>query len=233
MRKTLIPMLASLALCGAATTAMVMSTAHAQPSPHKPMMLAQADTATPARRGFNRPAPADMAARMKEMCQDQVARETGRLAYLETRLDLTSGEQPLFQRWKDATLGVARRHADQCNQQVTERLAQRQAAPQGQSSQAPRNARPAANPTDKMAREEDRLKQRLADIEAVRPALDAFTNALSPTQKMELARADGGGSRNMMRRPRFASAMGQRGPRGPMGGPPGLGGPGAPPPQER
>jgi hypothetical protein len=237
MRKALIPMLASLALCGAATTALVISTAHAQPSPHKPVMLAQADTSPPARRGFNRPAPADMADRMKQMCQDQVARETGRLAYLETRLDLTSSEQPLFQRWKDATLGVAHRHADQCNQQVSQRLAQRQAAqaPQGQSSQAPRNARSAANPTDRMAREEDRLKQRLADIEAVRPALDAFTNALSPTQKTELARANRGGTRNaMMRRSRFAGAFGQRGPRGPMGGPPGFGGPGAPPPpQER
>ena len=89
MHKALIPMLASLALCGAATTAMVMSTAHAQPSPHKPMMVAQTDTAPPppARRGFTRPAPADIADRMKQMCQDQVARETGRLAYLETRLD--------------------------------------------------------------------------------------------------------------------------------------------------
>jgi hypothetical protein len=198
-------------------------------------MMAQTDTAPPARRGFTRPAPADMAARMKQMCDDQVARETGRLAYLETRLDLTSSEQPLFQRWKDAVLGVSRRHADQCNQQVSQRLAQRQAA-QTQPGQAPapRNPIAATGPADKMAREEDRLKQRLADIEAERPALEAFTNALSPTQKMELARADGGGSRNaMMRRARFAAAMGQRGPRGPMGGP-GLGGPGVPPPpQER
>ena len=136
MHKALVPMLASLALCGAATTAMVMSTAHAQPSPHKPVMMAQSDTAPPARRGFTRPAPADMAARMKQMCDDQVARETGRLAYLETRLDLTSSEQPLFQRWKDAVLGVSRRHTDQCNQQVSQRLAQRQAA-QTQPGQAP------------------------------------------------------------------------------------------------
>ena len=42
MRKALIPMLASLALCGAATTALVISTARAQPNTtdHKPMMVA-------------------------------------------------------------------------------------------------------------------------------------------------------------------------------------------------
>jgi hypothetical protein len=227
-------MFAALALCGAATTALVMSAAHAQPSPHKPMMVAQADTA-PARRGLDRPAPGDIAERMKQMCQDQVARETGRLAYLETRLDLTASEQPLFQRWKDAVLGVARRHVDQCNQQITQRQAERQSS-QGQTAPLPQDRPAPPNLTDQMAREEDRLKRRLADIQAERPALDAFTNALSPTQKMELARADRGGPRNMMRRSRFASAMGPRGRMGPMGGPmggmPGQG-PGAPPPQQR
>jgi hypothetical protein len=229
MRKALVPMFAALALCGAATTALVMSAAHAQPSPHKPMMVAQADTAPPARRGLGRPAPGYIAARMKQMCQDQVARETGRLAYLETRLDLTASEQPLFQRWKDAVLGVARRHVDQCNQQVTQRQAERQ--PQGQAT-PPQNRPAPPSLTDRMAQEEDRLKQRLADIQAERPALEAFTNALSPTQKMELARADRGGPRSMMRRFRFASAMGPRGGMGPMGGMPGQG-PGAPPPQQR
>jgi hypothetical protein len=67
-----------------------------------------------------------------------------------------------------------------------------------------------------MAREEDRLKQRLADIETERPALDALYNTLSPEQRMELIRAgrpDAMGPRHM-----FADA---RGPRGRMGPPPG------------
>jgi hypothetical protein len=211
-------MLAALALCGAATTAMVVSTAHAQPGPREPMMVAQADTA-PARRGFNRPAPGDIAARLKDMCDNSVARETGRLAYLETWLDLTAGERPLFQRWRDAVLGVAHRRADRCNQQVGQRLAQRQAAPaqQGQTpqGQATRDQR-AANrpgPADRMARQEDRLKERLADIEAERPALQVLYNALSPEQKTELARAGMRGRAGMMRA-RFAQAMGRRGPMG-------------------
>ena len=70
-----------------------------------------------------------------------------------------------------------------------------------------------------MAREEERLKQRLADIQAERPALEALTNALSPSQKTEIARASEqrrGGARNMMRR-RFAMGPrpGTMGPDGP------------------
>jgi hypothetical protein len=92
-----------------------------------------------------------------------------------------------------------------------------------------------------MAREEDQLKARLADVEAERPALEAFYNSLSPTQKTELARSEDRG-RGGMRGSRFASAMGpgsmERGPlgqgpmgRGPMGqGPMGpMGGPGMQP----
>lgn len=255
MRKALIPMLASLALCGAGTTALVMSSAHAQPAAKPPMMLAQNNAPPPIGRDFNggrnfngRRAPADMAARLKEMCDNSVARETGRLAYLETRLDLTASEQPLFQRWKTAVLGVAKGRADRCNTQLTQRLAERQQSQQqtpgpaqeGQSGpggrNAPRGSRAAdrPDPAERMAREEDRLKQRLADIEAERPALEALTNALSPTQKDEFTRAAdarGNMARGMMRN-RFAQGPmrrpmgpgpmgpGQMGPPGPMGGQP-------------
>src|ERR1700761_3200261 len=84
MRKALLPMLVSLALCGAATTAMVMSSAHAAPEPHKPLMVAAANTpdmqlaandapdGPPPPRDLRRPGPtpADFAARMKQMCND-------------------------------------------------------------------------------------------------------------------------------------------------------------------
>ena len=75
-------------------------------------------------------------------------------------------------------------------------------------------------PGDMMSREEDRLKERLADIEAERPALEALYNALSPEQRMELVRAGRPMGRHM-----FADA---RGPRGPMGRTPY-----GPPPSER
>ncbi len=261
MRKTLIPLVACLALCGAATTALVMSSAHAQPAPHKPMMVAQADTTPPPppgpqdrmgppRRGFDRPAPspADIAARMKQMCEDTVARENGRLAYLETSLNLTASEQPLFQRWRTAVLGVARKRADDCNQHVSQRQTARAARQQDQNNQASRGAN-RTSITDRMAHEEDRLKQRLANVQAERPALEAFYNALSPTQKTEMARAEErdhrghdrmrDAMRGPMHGPRFASAMGPggmgrgpMGPRGPMGqGPMGQGPMGGPPMQ--
>ena len=72
-----------------------------------------------------------------------------------------------------------------------------------------------------MAREEDRLKERLADLEAERPALEAFYNALSPAQKMEMARGamrDGmdrrmgeRGRDGMMMRPHMFADAGRRG----------------------
>jgi hypothetical protein len=109
-----------------------------------------------------------------------------------------------------------------------------------QSGNQPRaNARGAdrPNPAQRMAQEEDRLKQRLADIDSERPSLEAFYNVLSPDQKMTFERAGMRGQDGMMRGRRFAFAD-PRGPRGPMGGPmnrPPLPpqGPGAPPPQDR
>jgi hypothetical protein len=177
------------------------------------------------------------------MCNDLYARQTAQLAYLETSLQLTAAERPLFQRWKDAKLNIAHRHADACAQHP---VSQRQDAGRGapadeQQHNAQDRARP--SPADRMAREEDFLKQRLADLQTERPALEAFYNALSPAQKMQMARAGmrdrmGGGMAGMMRRHMFADDMGphgaiDRGPmgQGPMGRPPGLpGGPGAPPP---
>ncbi len=42
MRKALLPMIASLALCGAATVALIATNAHAEQSGRKPVMLAAA-----------------------------------------------------------------------------------------------------------------------------------------------------------------------------------------------
>jgi hypothetical protein len=79
-----------------------------------------------------------------------------------------------------------------------------------------------------MAMEENLLKKRLADIEAERPALTAFYNALTQAQKAELTRA---GMRRMEGRMHMMLSMldhpgmmrpgPMNGPQdGPMGGPP-------------
>jgi hypothetical protein len=238
-------MLVSLALCGAATTAMVMSSAHAAPEPHKPLMVAAADGPglqlvandtspdgpPPPRDLRQRANPADFAARMKQMCNDGYARQTAQLAYLETSLQLTPAERPLFARWKDAKLDIAHRHAADCTQHAGERGVRRDAQRNAQS----RTDRTRPGPAERMTREEDRLKQRLADLQTERPALEAFYNALSPAQKMQLARdgREARGRDDMMRRHHmFADARGPRGNMGPMGeGPMGPPPPDGPPPE--
>ncbi len=203
MRKSLLPMLASLALSGAAITALVVSTAHAQPEARNPsvmppVQIAQNDPRPGPQRDLRRRDPAELAARMKQMCQDRYAHATGEITYLQTKLELTASQQSAFQRWSQAKLGIAKRQADTCAQRP---LPVRNRA---------QDQRP--GPSEMMGREEDRLKQRLADIQTERPVLEALYNTLSPLQRVELVRAgrhDRGGQR------RFADA---RGPRGPMGG---------------
>jgi hypothetical protein len=171
MHKALLPLLASLALCSTATAAVIVTTASAEPEKPKPMLVAQADQATqPRRMGRAMPDRAEMAAHLKQMCADGYARQVGAMAYLEARLDLTSAEKPLFARWKEAKLDITKRRTDACA-----------------TRERPQNAeRPSL--IDRMAREQDMLKQRLADLDAERPALDAFYNALSQEQKAEFTR---------------------------------------------
>jgi hypothetical protein len=223
MRKTLLPMFVSLALCGAAATALAVSSAHAQPEARNPVMVPPVQVAQndpmpdgAPQRDLRRRNPADFAARMKQMCQERYARATGELTYLQTRLELTASQQPAFQRWSQAKLGIAKRHADDCAQRP---LPNRNRADRGQLP----------GPGDMMGREEERLKQRLSDIQTERPALEALYNTLSPQQRVELIRA---GRHDRPGPRRFADARGHR---GPMGGRMDRHGPGpdAPPPQER
>src|SRR5579863_9061696 len=150
MRKALVPMLASLALCGAATVALVATNARAQTSPRKPVMvalvapgamLAQNTPAPPGVRDMRMPGAAEMVAQMKQMCEDHYAREVGRMAYLEARLNLTQPEQPLFARWKGVKLDIAKRRAADCSQ--------RMAHPDRKQS----------TPVERMSREQDMLKK--------------------------------------------------------------------------
>jgi hypothetical protein len=196
MRKTLIPMLASLALCGAATVVLVATNARAQTSPRKPVMaalvgpgamMAQNMSPPPGARemgAMHEPSAADM----KQMCEDRYAREVGNMAYLETRLDLTQAERPLFAHWKEVKLDIAKRRTADCGQ------------PRAQDDQR------MVNPAARMGREADFLKQRLADLDAERPVLAALYDALTPGQRELLSpphhvmTAGGMMGRGMMRR---------------------------------
>jgi hypothetical protein len=212
MRKALVPMLASLALCGAATIALVATTAKAEQSPKHPVMLALAtppvltmDTAAPPTDGgpdgmgmgpgmmpgMDGPMGGTM---MPRLCKDMVARQTGELAYLESKLALTASQAPLYARWKGVELEIAQKHATECLAMPARKAGER--------------------PTmlDGMAMEEKMLKMRLANLEAERPALTALYGALTPEQKMELGRA----ARHKMEG-RMHMMMGMMGPHDGMG----------------
>jgi hypothetical protein len=218
MRKALLPMIASLALCGTATAALIVTKAHADQALHRPQMmaaLASTDHAPPdmLRDG---PPPQMRAERRARLCKDMYAHKVGDLAFLETKLSLTPAQAPLFARWKDAALDIARRHEGECTGRMRPARAEH------------------ASIVDRMEIEEKLLKLRLADIDAERPALAALYGALTPPQKEEFG--DGDMRRmagrmhmmmGMMGRPRSpemgAPEMGPPGERGPDGdhdGPP-------------
>jgi hypothetical protein len=240
MRKTLIPMVASLALCGAATVALVATNARAeQQSTRKPVMIAlvtpnslsgQVTAAPPAEGG---PAPnirdgalGDGMAGREQICRDLYAGKVGELAFLEAKLALDAKQAPLFARWKQASLDIAKQHESECAGKPPRRAADM------------RGHRRSV--VDRLALEEDLLKRRLADIQAERPALAALYGALTPAQKEEFSRGDmrrmAGRMHmmlGMMDRPRHNMGFMRQGPMpgGPMSGP--MGGPPEPPPPMR
>lgn len=163
MRKALIPMLASLVLCGAGTAALITTNARAQAELRKPML--QLVAAPDDLMAQNLPATPDMAGGMKQMCDDRYAGEVGRMAYLDARLQLSDAERPLFDHWRDVRLASAKQRTADCNSQI--------AAPDQDRT----------NPVDRMAREEDMLKQRIADLDAERPVFAALYAALTPEQR--------------------------------------------------
>jgi hypothetical protein len=193
MRKAIFPLIASLALCGAATGALVATNARAEQSPKRPVMMALAtapsftmDTAAPpAEGGGPDMAPGAMpgmdmpmdkmaghGAMRARMCKDMVARQTGELAYLESKLALTPAQAPLYARWKGVMLDIAQKH-------------------QGECAQMPMMHKGGTRPDmlEGMAMEEKMLKIRLADLQTERPTLSALFAALTPEQKSELGQA--------------------------------------------
>ncbi|HWF63848.1 MAG TPA: hypothetical protein VN685_04475, partial [Rhizomicrobium sp.] len=87
----------------------------------------------------------------------------------------------LFARWKDVRLDIAKRRAADCNTHL---------------DAADRDR---ADPVARMTREEETLKQRIADLDAERPAFAALYSALAPDQRLSLSP-----ERPMMRQDRKA-----------------------------
>ena len=210
MRKALLPMIASLALCGTATIALVATNARAAQAPRKPVMIALVtpsdmpgdEAATPGSDAGPPPGMMD-GARRAQMCKVMYAHKVGELAFLEAKLSLSTNQEPLFARWKQASLDIAKQREDSCTTH------DRHARGEGH--------RPSV--VDRLGMEEDMLKKRLADIEAERPALAAFYDSLTPAQKEEFGH---GGMRGMGGRMHMMMGMmgrphpGMMGP-GPMG----------------
>jgi hypothetical protein len=178
MRKALLPLIASLALCGTATAALIATNARADQTVRRPMMIAQAGPSDASRAEAG---PPDMQDGMREdgahraeMCKEMYAHKVGELAFLEAKLSLSANQAPLFERWKEASLDIAKRRETDCASH------DRRADLRGQHPSV----------VDRLTLEEDLLKKRLADIQAERPALAAFYDSLTPAQKEEFGRGD-------------------------------------------
>jgi hypothetical protein len=235
MRKALFPMIASLALCGAATGALIATNARAEQGGRKPVMIALVTPdknsgsamAAPRAEGGPPPDAQDAMAGREQVCKFLYARKAGELAFLEAKLSLSANQAPLFAHWKQASLDVAKQHQGDCS---------------GRKRPAESRGRQLSI-VDRLALEEDMLKRRLADIEAERPALTALFAALTPAQKQEFSQDD---MRDMAGRMHMMLGMMDRphpgmGPdsmghrpmgRGPMGPGPTEQPPGPPPPAQ-
>lgn len=163
MRKTLLPMVACLALSATATATLIVN-AQAEQAVRRPVMLAQAPRNAP---------PQGMDRGREPSCSDIYADRADEMAYLESRLSLTGNQAPLFARWKQVALDVARRNQADCTAYQ-------------------RNAGRTPSLLDGLAEEEKMLRNRLSDLQQERPAVEALYHALSPSQRDQLERQDNG-----------------------------------------
>ena len=107
----------------------------------------------------------------QERCIDRLARRAARLAYVETKLNLTAQQQPLWDEVQSAA--------------QTEEQKERQLCA---------GLKPGAELTmlDRMDRMQQFLSTRLEALQAARPAFQAFYQALTPEQQAILNRPFGG-----------------------------------------
>ena len=112
---------------------------------------------------------ADMQKHRAEFCSDIAPRAVGKLAYLEAKLQLTDRQKPQFERWKNVVLTSIKEHAEQC---ATMKMPEMD-----------------ASVVEKLKRQEQHLKTRLADLQAQMPALESLASSLNQDQMRILDRA--------------------------------------------
>jgi len=190
-----VSVIASLALCAPAALA-----ADAPPPPPPPGL-----SAGPGPDGAGKPAKEDMAKMHAMMRTDGYAREVGKLATLEVRLNLSAKQKPLFEKWKAVKLAAVKARAEKCSE--------------NKPSEPFKVGRKAPDLVAGLKTEESRLKDRLGEITAELPTLSALVASLSDGQKAALMPM-GLGPHHHMGPPA----------RAPYGGP--EAGPGMPPPEE-
>jgi len=105
----------------------------------------------------------DMEKHRAEMCADRYAHAVGEIAYLQTKLALTDKQKPLFDRWQKVILETAKTHSGEC---ATVKLP----SPEG-------------SVIDKLKLQERMMKERLADLQAQMPALEALVGSLNTEQQ--------------------------------------------------
>lgn len=115
----------------------------------------------------------------QKACFDQNARRIGQRAYLKARLDLKPEQMALWNSFEKASDDVSAKQKARC------------AALPAEHQERP------ASLTDRVNRQEERMKARLESIQTVKPSLTALYASLTPEQK-EIV--DGSGGKRRMGR---------------------------------
>ena len=105
----------------------------------------------------------------KNMCIEHFARSAGRLAYLEAKLQLTTDQQPLWNKWADATSAGNATMRDDCVAAVP-------------AKDTPKTT------LDRDSTIEKLLSDKLDALKTARPALEALYQSLTPEQRVAFDR---------------------------------------------
>lgn len=106
----------------------------------------------------------------QQRCIDRLARRAARRAYVETKLDLTAEQLPLWQKLQTVAQGEAQKELQLC----------RQLKPETQMTVL-----------DRMNRAQEFLSARLDALQSAKPALQALYQALTPEQRAIMDRPFG------------------------------------------
>jgi hypothetical protein len=106
----------------------------------------------------------------QQWCVDRLARRAARRAYVETKLDLTAEQRPLWDKLQTIAQGEAQKERALCQQ-----------------------LKPGQETTilDRMNRAQEFLSARLDALQSAKPALQALYQALTPDQRAIMDRPSG------------------------------------------